>query len=113
MNSEVENLPAKSELEAEAAEATVATVKQGVKFNDTFTTDEGDITSSLDESDRQSSEAHARDAKLKATPAIIKRNQATRHLVVQSPTDNIFSPISQRLMRKRKDANKPEQDSFN
>lgn len=38
------------------------------------------------------------------TPAINKRRQATKHIVVNSPTDNIFSPISQKLLgRKRND----------
>lgn len=40
-------------------------------------------------------------AKSAATPAISKRRQANKHLVVQSPTDNIFSPCSQRLLRNR------------
>lgn len=40
-------------------------------------------------------------SKITATPAIFKRRQATKHLVVQSPTDNFFSPISQRLLQKK------------
>lgn len=35
------------------------------------------------------------------TPAVFKRRQATRHLVVQSPTDHIFSPMSQKLLQRR------------
>lgn len=45
-------------------------------------------------------------AQVSATPAINKRRQATRDLIVQSPTDRIFSPISRRLL-KRKTVIKP------
>ena len=39
------------------------------------------------------------------TPAVHKRRQATKHIMIQSPTDNIFSPISQKLLgKKRNDA---------
>lgn len=41
-------------------------------------------------------------AKLIATPAVFKRRQATKHLEVQSPTDHIFSPISQKLLAKKR-----------
>lgn len=41
-------------------------------------------------------------AKDKATPAVSRRRQATRHLVIQSPTDHIFSPCSQRLLHKKR-----------
>lgn len=38
------------------------------------------------------------------TPAVHKRRQATKLHMVQSPTDNIFSPISKKLLgRKRTD----------
>ena len=38
------------------------------------------------------------------TPAISKRRQATKHIVINSPTDNIFSPITKKLLgRKRND----------
>ena len=68
-----------------------------VKFSpdDTFTTDDGDDVPT-------NSEEHAREAKLKATPAVFKRRQATKHLVVQSPTDHIFSPCSQKLLHKKR-----------
>lgn len=36
------------------------------------------------------------------TPALNKRRNATKHIVVQSPTDNIFSPISQKLLGKKR-----------
>lgn len=39
-------------------------------------------------------------AKVKATPAICKRRQAA--LVVQSPTDHLFSPCSQKLLHKKR-----------
>lgn len=45
------------------------------------------------------------------TPAVFKRRQITKHHVVQSPTDNIFSPISQKLLgKKRNDAARELQD---
>lgn len=69
---------------------------KNVKFHpdDTFTSDDG--------GDQPINEDHTKEAKLKATPAIFKRRQATKHLVVQSPTDHIFSPISQRLLQKKR-----------
>lgn len=95
--------------------------KENVRFspNDTFTSQEDDSEvihtkesvnfppddtfTSQDGGDRAAaSEQHARDAKLKATPAVFKRRQATRHLVVQSPTDHIFSPCSQKLLQKKR-----------
>lgn len=73
--------------------------------DDTFTSEDGGESQVADE-------VHANEAKLKAklkaTPAIFKRRQATRHLVIQSPTDHIFSPVSQKLLnRKRADVIKP------
>lgn len=55
-------------------------------------------------------EAHAREAKLKATPAVFKRRQATKHLVVDSPTDHIFSPCSQKLLQKKRTGPPKEYD---
>lgn len=65
-----------------------------VQLDDTFTSEQGD--------EPGSSEEHAKEAKSKATPAVSKRRQATRHLVVQSPTDHNFSPCSQKLLQKRR-----------
>lgn len=43
-------------------------------------------------------------AKHPITPAINKRRQASKLHMIQSPTDNIFSPISKKLLgRKRTD----------
>lgn len=36
------------------------------------------------------------------TPAVVRRSQASKHLIVQSPTDNIFSPISRKLLGKKR-----------
>lgn len=71
-------------------------VTENVKFSadDTFTSEEG--------GDAQPNTKHAEEAKLKATPAVFKRRQATRHLDIQSPTDYIFSPCSQKLLHKRR-----------
>lgn len=72
-------------------------VKEGVKFSadDTFTSEAGDEIIPVNEE-------YARDVKAKATPAFFKRQQATKHLVVQSPTDHFFSPVTQRLLLKKK-----------
>lgn len=74
-----------------------AKLKESVKFcpDDTFTSEEGGDGPAK-------SEEHAIEAKKKATPAVFKRRQATRHLVVNSPTDHIFSPCSQRLLQKKR-----------
>ena len=37
------------------------------------------------------------------TPAITKRRQATRNIIIQSPTDQFFSPISKKLLKKRQE----------
>lgn len=44
------------------------------------------------------------------TPAVVKRSKATRTFVVNSPTDHIFSPCTRKLLRKRTDRIKPEND---
>lgn len=69
--------------------------KENVKFSkdDTFTSVVGDV---------EATEEHIKEAKKKATPAVCKRRQATRHLVVQSPTDHIFSPCSQKLLQRKR-----------
>jgi len=46
------------------------------------------------------------------TPAINKRRQATKHIVVNSPTDNIFSPISKKLLGKKRNDPARELPSF-
>lgn len=81
--------------------------KENVKFcpNDTFTSDDGGDPPGNHEINR-----HAVEAKFKATPAVCKRRQATQHLVVQSPTDHIFSPCSQKLLQKKKGL--PNRDDF-
>lgn len=43
-----------------------------------------------------------------ATPAAFKRRQTTRELVIQSPTDRIFSPCSQKLLQKHKKPTKED-----
>ena len=72
-----------------------AKIKENVKFSpdDTFTSDDGDTSAN---------EEHTKEAKLAATPAVFKRRQATRQLVIQSPTDRIFSPCSQKLLQKKR-----------
>lgn len=74
--------------------------KENVKFDDTFTSDDGD-----DAANENKNDVHAQEAKLKATPAVCKRRQATRQFVINSPTDHIFSPCSQKLLHHKK---KPE-----
>lgn len=71
-------------------------IKENVKFSadETFTSEDG--------GDQTINEEHARDAKAKATPAFFKRQQATKHLVVNSPTDHFFSPITQKLLLKKR-----------
>lgn len=73
-------------------------LKDGVKFSadDTFTSETGDEEMPI------INEEYAREIKAKATPAFFKRQQATKHLVVQSPTDHFFSPVTQRLLLKKK-----------
>lgn len=82
-------------------EAEEAKSKENVKFSpdDTFTSDDG---GGGDASKEVKNEDHAKEAKMKATPAVNKRRQATRHFVVQSPTDHIFSPCTQKLLHPRK-----------
>lgn len=51
------------------------------------------------EAEKELVNTHVKD---KATPAVSRRRQATRHLVIQSPTDHIFSPCSQKLLHKKR-----------
>lgn len=76
--------------------------KENVKFSkdDTFTSEDGDEAKK--EHIKEANEEHTKEAKMKATPAVCKRRQATRHLVIQSPTDHIFSPCSQKLLHKKR-----------
>lgn len=69
--------------------------RENVKFSkdDTFTSEDGGD---------EPNDEHVMEAKKKATPANCKRRQATRHLVIQSPTDHIFSPCSQKLLHNKK-----------
>lgn len=84
------------ELVDEPAQTERVKAKENVKFttpNNTFTSEDGDSIPN---------EEHVKEAKKIATPAIFKRRQATRHLVVNSPTDHIFSPCSQKLLHKKR-----------
>lgn len=65
---------------------------------------EEDIESDQQAGDKFESPEHSKQVHPMTTPAINKRRQATKHIIVNSPTDNIFSPISQKLLgRKRND----------
>lgn len=85
-------------MEEDKVEPARAKSKENVKFSpdDTFTSEDGGDAAQV------VNEEHAKEAKNKATPAVCKRRQATRHLVVQSPTDHIFSPCSQKLLQKKR-----------
>lgn len=85
-------------MDSDKVESDKVKTKESVKFSpdDTFTSEDGGDVAQVD------NEEHAREAKKKATPAVCKRRQATKHLVVQSPTDHIFSPCSQKLLQKKR-----------
>lgn len=50
----------------------------------------------------KSDEPNKNQDKVQATPAAFKRRQASSHLVINSPTDHIFSPISSKLLHRKK-----------
>lgn len=69
--------------------------------DDSFLQEDGDKPTPMPTTTNSDEQTKNQD-KVQATPAAFKRRQASSHLVINSPTDHIFSPISSKLLHRKK-----------